>query len=76
MYSMLFEHQASAEGYASCNKMCMAKCTIQRCAGRWEVAFLVSCSHPTGMLVSSVLLYVYQLLPKDKSVNIQIKMHW
>ena len=55
MYSMLFEHQASAEGYASCNKMCMAKCTIQRCAGRWEVAFLVSCSHPTGMLVSSML---------------------
>lgn len=55
MYSMLFEHQASAEGYASCNKMRMAKCTIQRCAGRWEVAFLVSCSHPTGMLVSSVL---------------------
>lgn len=55
IHSMLFEHQASAEGYASCNKMRMAKCTIQRCAGRLEVAFLVSCSHPTGMLVSSVL---------------------
>jgi len=54
-HGMLFEHQASAEGYATCNKMYMAKCTIQRCAGRWEVAFLVSCSHPTGMLVSSML---------------------
>ena len=51
---LLLEHQASAGGYACCNRMCMAKCTIQRCAGRWEVAFLVSCSHPTGMLVRSV----------------------
>ena len=51
---LLLEHQTSAGGYASCNRMCMAKCTIQRCAGRWEVAFLVSCSHPTGMLVRSV----------------------
>ena len=49
---LLSTQQSSSEGHVSCNKMYMTRCVQQQDVRRWEVTFLVTCFHPTGILVS------------------------
>ncbi len=51
-HGTLTMQQSSGEGNSSYSLLIMAMCTVQQEEGKWEVTFLASCSHPTGMLVS------------------------